>query len=245
MIRPVTCVCFLLAGGAGLYVYQVKHRVSLIDHQIEQTVRATEATREQIRLLHAEWTRLSQPDRLQRLAGQFLNLQSTRPSQFTSMADLDVRLPPVPPPPPPQPAVAPPATPAAAAVASAMPAEPPPAAAAPPPTRLDAEAPPARRDTPAPAPSSEARAVARGTQAGNPSVPTARSAPLTPRVHPPIIETAARAAAPIRPIAIVARTALPSPAPRSGSLLGMAQTSAPPAPEPMPMGGGSRGNGNE
>ena len=34
MIRPVTCVCFLLACGSGLYVYQSKHRVQLIDRDI-------------------------------------------------------------------------------------------------------------------------------------------------------------------------------------------------------------------
>ena len=57
------------------------------------TVRATDAVREQIRLLHADWTLLNQPDRLQKLADQFLALKTTNPAQFMSMADLDARVP--------------------------------------------------------------------------------------------------------------------------------------------------------
>ncbi len=83
MIRPVTCVCFLLACASGLYVYQSKHRVQLIDRDIEKTVRATNELREQTRVAHAEWTLLNDPQRLQILAGQFLNLKNVAPGQFT------------------------------------------------------------------------------------------------------------------------------------------------------------------
>src|SRR5437762_538730 len=93
MIRPVTCICFLLACGSGLYVYQSKHRVQVLDREIEKTVRATDALREQTRVLHAEWTLLNDPQRLQALAEQFLNLKTVTPGQFTSTADLDNRLP--------------------------------------------------------------------------------------------------------------------------------------------------------
>ncbi len=98
MIRPITCVTFLLACGTGLYLYQAKHRAYVLDTEIEQVVRETEAVREQTRILRAEWTLLDQPERLQRLATSLLNLQPTKPAQFVSLADLDNRLPPVPPP---------------------------------------------------------------------------------------------------------------------------------------------------
>ena len=71
MIRPFTCVCFLLACGSGLYLYQAKHRVQMIDREIEKTVRATTELREQTRVLHAEWTLQNDPQRLQALADQF------------------------------------------------------------------------------------------------------------------------------------------------------------------------------
>jgi hypothetical protein len=70
MIRPFTCVCFLLACGSGLYLYQAKHRVQMIDREIEKTVHATEVLREQTRVLHAEWTLQNDPQRLQSLAHQ-------------------------------------------------------------------------------------------------------------------------------------------------------------------------------
>ena len=70
MIRPFTCVCFLLACGSGLYLYQAKHRVQMIDREIEKIVRATSELREQTRVLHAEWTLQSDPQRLQALSDQ-------------------------------------------------------------------------------------------------------------------------------------------------------------------------------
>jgi hypothetical protein len=101
MIRPITVLTFILACGSGMYLYQAKHRVHVIDQQIDQTVKQTEALREQSRALHAEWMLLNDPDRLHRLAAQYLtNLQPVAPTQFTDAADLDGRLPPVGPPPP-------------------------------------------------------------------------------------------------------------------------------------------------
>jgi hypothetical protein len=92
MIRPITFICFLLACGSGLYLYQSKHRVQMLDHEIEQTVHATDTLREQTRVLHAEWTLLNDPQRLQALADQFLNLKTVAPGQFTNMAELENRL---------------------------------------------------------------------------------------------------------------------------------------------------------
>jgi len=101
MIRPITVLTFIVACGSGMYLYQAKHRVHLLDQQIDQTVQQTATVREQSRALHAEWMLLNDPDRLHRLAAQYLmNLQPVAPTQFTDLADLDGRLPPVAPPPP-------------------------------------------------------------------------------------------------------------------------------------------------
>lgn len=93
MIRPITCVCVLLAGGSGLYLYQSKHRVQMLDRQIEATVRATQAARERTGVLRAEWTLLNDPERLAQLADRFLALKTVAPPQFTTMAELGNRLP--------------------------------------------------------------------------------------------------------------------------------------------------------
>jgi hypothetical protein len=93
MIRPLTIVTFLMACGSGLYLYQSKHEVQMLDKTIERTVHETSALRDQSRLLAAEWTMLNDPERLRQFSDSFLSLRSISPSQFTSLADLDSRLP--------------------------------------------------------------------------------------------------------------------------------------------------------
>src|SRR3984957_10063592 len=93
MIRPLTIATCLLACGSGLYLYQSKHEVQLLDRTIEKTVRDTGALREQSRLLSAEWTMLNDPERLRQFCDTYLNLRSINPAQFTSLADLDAKLP--------------------------------------------------------------------------------------------------------------------------------------------------------
>ena len=93
MIRPLTCLCMLLAGGSGLYLYQEKHRTSLLDREITRTIRASEAAHERTGLLRAEWALLNEPGRLQGLADRFLALHAMSPSQFVPTAELASRLP--------------------------------------------------------------------------------------------------------------------------------------------------------
>jgi hypothetical protein len=102
MIRPLTIATCLLACGSGLYLYQSKHEVQLLDRTIERTVHDTGALREQSRLLAAEWTMLNDPERLRQFSDTYLSLKSIAPSQFTSLADLDNRLPAIRPEAPPQ-----------------------------------------------------------------------------------------------------------------------------------------------
>jgi len=83
----------LLACGSGLYLYQTKHHAQVVDRQIEHTVQAITATRMQTRELAAAWTLLGNPDRLQVLANQYLDIKPVQPSQFVALSDLDSRLP--------------------------------------------------------------------------------------------------------------------------------------------------------
>ena len=217
MIRPFTCVCFLLACGSGLYLYQAKHRVQMIDREIEKTVRTTEELRGQIRVLHAEWTLQSDPQRLQGLADQFLSLKTVTPGQFTSMADLDNRLPAVRAPEPAPTEVQP--VPVAGAEqpeeqiaipAPVIPVPPPKpamvaAVAAPTPRPLEHKPPP--------------RPAIVETQPVRQPPPTARPVVATEQPRP------------VLPVSASVPTLLPT----SGSALGMARTTSPPPPRPMPV----------
>lgn len=96
MIRPFTCLAMLMAAGSGLYLYQAKHQGVMLDQQIDEITTATKHLREHIAVLRAEYALLSDPTRLQQLAGADLpRLVPLAPGQFTTLAQLDSRLPPV------------------------------------------------------------------------------------------------------------------------------------------------------
>jgi len=95
MIRPFTCVCMLTAGASGLYLYSAKHRAQLLDRQITATMHQAEQARERSAVLRAQWTVQNDPQRLEVLAARFLSLKTTQPAQFTTLAELDNRLPPI------------------------------------------------------------------------------------------------------------------------------------------------------
>lgn len=94
MIRPLTCICLLLAGGSGLYLYQSKHQAQMLDREVERTIRATEVARDRIGVLRGEWALLNEPERLAALSQSHLGLKSLAPSQFVTAAELGARLPP-------------------------------------------------------------------------------------------------------------------------------------------------------
>ncbi len=96
MIRPLTIATFLTACASGLYLYQSKHEAQVLDRTIEKALHDTAAYREQSRLLAAEWTMLNDPESLRRFSDTYLALKTIAPSQFTSLTDLDGRLPAVP-----------------------------------------------------------------------------------------------------------------------------------------------------
>ena len=171
MIRPLTLVSLIVAAGAGLHLYQVKHSVSLLDRELREVNRQTEVVRERTQILRAEWALLNEPDRLRQVAQRHLALEPMAPAQFIREAELERRLPAARPfagPPslfgPPE---LPPSVPEALMVPSPVATSPAPQAPAParpeaparqaqaePPPRLSAAMapPPAPRPTPPPAP---------------------------------------------------------------------------------------------
>jgi len=94
MIRPFTVLCALLAGASGLYLYNEKHRTTVLDQQISHIVAETETVQQQTSMLRTQWALLNQPDRLGQLATRFLpSLHPMAPQQFIRMASLESHLP--------------------------------------------------------------------------------------------------------------------------------------------------------
>jgi hypothetical protein len=184
--------------------------VQLIDREIEKIVRSTDELREQTRVLHAEWTLQNDPQRLQALADQFLSLKTVTPGQFTSMAELDNRLPAVRPPEPPAPE---PAEPHAVPVAQT----PPPEEPRPVPV-MPIQAPP-------PKPAAVVAVAA----------PPSRAAE---HEHKPPPRQAIAEVPPIRSVQVaVSPPTLPAPPVmvNTGSALGMARSVSVPPPRPTPV----------
>ncbi len=201
MIRPLTCLCMLLAGGSGLYLYQEKHRTSLLDREITRTIHASEAAHERTGLLRAEWALLNEPGRLQELADRFLSLHAMSPSQFVPLAELAQHLPPV---------AAPSAVPdeddAGAVVADARPAAP-----------LAFDAAPARTDAARPV---AAHVLVAATEAAH-ADPAPRPAPAPVR---PLVATAEARTAPLapRPVRTAPVRSYAAVSPAAGSTTGYA-----------------------
>ena len=255
MIRPLTCICMLLAAGSGLYLYQTKHRAQLLDREIARTYKQIDTTRERIGALKSEWAVLTETERLAELATQHLALKTLDPKQFVAMADLGSRLPaPLPPGASMAPAEDAPAPLPAAAIPIAMakpPAPPPQSAAstapkpvANPPVQVASLAVPAVR--PAPHPAAPAALAAPRPIAPAAASPTA-AAPA-PRFNAPVVNVSSSPIQAPLPGSIgesVARAArgLPPPAPAVISAA-MSTVMANNAPAAAPSGsalGGVRG----
>lgn len=238
MIRPITCLAMLAAAGSGLYLYQAKHQGFVLDGRIARVTGETAKLREHIAVLRAEYALLNDPSRLQQLASAHLpDLAPMAPGQYTTLAQLDQRLPPVGP------------------AASGAPAKP----ALPPGVKLGTEPfdyPPAPVPV-ADTPRAESPAMADATQSARPDAPkphpviASALAVLSPKpaarvaaVHKarPKVDYAASHVAPRRaPIAVAAvprpdPLAIPAAAPpiggspaRVASALGMARTLVAPA----------------
>lgn len=85
--------------GSGLYLYQAKHTAELERREIRRLISEVASTREQTTRFVTDYQLENDPQRLGDLTAKFLpGLRATAPTQFTILADLDRRLPPVGPP---------------------------------------------------------------------------------------------------------------------------------------------------
>jgi len=91
MIRPGTVIWLFLVAATGYAMFQVKYEVMQQEETLARTNKEIAETREQLRVLDAEWDYLSQPNRLQRLASRYLSLSPISAAQITSLDALPQR----------------------------------------------------------------------------------------------------------------------------------------------------------
>lgn len=74
MIRPATAFSIIAVCAVGYGMFQVKYQVMQLEDQLQHIRHQIAASRDNIRVLNAEWSLLNQPSRLDGLAKRFLSL---------------------------------------------------------------------------------------------------------------------------------------------------------------------------
>ena len=86
--------CLVLAVLVSAFVlYSLEHSTRGLERNIARLQRDILEERESIKVLGAEWSSLSRPDRLQKLAQENLKLKTTTASQFVSEGELAEKIP--------------------------------------------------------------------------------------------------------------------------------------------------------
>jgi|HubBroStandDraft_6_1064221.scaffolds.fasta_scaffold1135085_2 hypothetical protein len=91
MIRPGTIVWLLLVIAVGYAMFQVKYEVMQQEETLARLSKEIADSREQIRVIDAEWSYLTRPDRLKRLAARYLNLAPIAAAQIAELSTVPER----------------------------------------------------------------------------------------------------------------------------------------------------------
>ena len=94
MIRWLQVLSVIAAGGAAVFVFQIKYRAEAVAEYANQLQRQIDQEHETQSLLSAEWSLLIQPARVQELVGrhaELLKLQPLDPVQITKIENLPMR----------------------------------------------------------------------------------------------------------------------------------------------------------
>jgi hypothetical protein len=91
MIRLSTILWLLAVMAAGYAMFQVKYQVGLLEDRLAQLNHDIAASREETRVLDAEWSLLSDPQRLDRLNKTFLHLTPVATAQIGGIDQVPFR----------------------------------------------------------------------------------------------------------------------------------------------------------
>lgn len=86
MLRLATWGWLSVVGLVGFATYEVKYQVAQVDDELGRVNRAIDGDRDQLRVLSAEWSYLTQPARLDQLRQRHLALM---PVTRTQLGNLD------------------------------------------------------------------------------------------------------------------------------------------------------------
>lgn len=82
-LKPRTFIIFALAGLSGAVLLHTSQNVQQAEERLEALEVSKTHEEEKIRMLRAEWETLNRPERLEKLAHEFLDLVPPAPEQMT------------------------------------------------------------------------------------------------------------------------------------------------------------------
>jgi cell division protein FtsL len=82
-------IMVLISGG---FLYAMEHNTRGLEREIKHSNATIDALEEDIKLLNAEWSSLTRPERIQMLAARHLQLAPAEAEQFTTLDQLAQRI---------------------------------------------------------------------------------------------------------------------------------------------------------
>ncbi len=93
MVKVINAFLVMGVLVAAFFMYSLEHSTRGLERQVVKLKTGINDERETIKLLDAEWSSLTRPDRLQRLAEEQLKLQPVKATQIISVADVAAKIP--------------------------------------------------------------------------------------------------------------------------------------------------------
>ena len=91
MFRLATWGWLSVVGLAGFATYELKYQVARVDDELGRVNRSIDSDRDQLRVLSAEWSYLTQPARLDQLRQRHLTLVPVTRAQLGSLDQIPFR----------------------------------------------------------------------------------------------------------------------------------------------------------
>ena len=88
MLRFVNISMILGLVVLATVIYQVKYEARSLDEKIVKLQRQIEAERDSLAVARAEWSLLNRPERIERLAEKYLELQPAHPQQIVVVGEV-------------------------------------------------------------------------------------------------------------------------------------------------------------
>lgn len=93
MIKFINGILVIAVLVSAFVLYSLEHKTRGLERQIARTNNEIYDGVEDIKLLNAEWSSLTRPDRIQRLTEQSLHLQTLEARQVVQVGELSSKIP--------------------------------------------------------------------------------------------------------------------------------------------------------